>query len=573
MDAGAVLSIEDVGRVVLDPWALWIDELERGALDACQDGRLGDVDAGDEYLREAFRGSPLQPQVEALTDVGTVSRVGDGVAHVVGLRNVGSQELVVADGGVEALAFSLAEHSVGCLLLGPEERVREGALVVSTGRRLEVPAGEALLGRVVDPLGWPIDDRGPIAEAARVAADHAAPGVVDRQPVDTPLHSGIKVVDALVPIGRGQRQLIVGDRKIGKTTMALDVILAQNGTGVACVYCAIGQKASSVRQVVSALEERGALEHTVVVAALPGDPPAYRYLAPYTACAMAEYFMHEGGDALVVFDDLSKHAATYREISALLDRPVGREAYPGDIFYVHSRLLERSARLAPERGGGSLTALPIVETQAGDLSAFIPTNVISICDGQIVLDSVAFNEGRRPAMDPGLSVSRVGGAAQRRIMRRIAGRLRIDLAQYEEMARFVKFGAELDDATRRQLRRGERARALLVQDQHSPMSTELELMVLYAAVSGTFDEVLLPDLPAAEADLLAWMRGNRQGLLGELREAPDLTGELQERLDESLSAFMAQRSAAAPPEPGDEHEAGAAEELESSEAVPEEASV
>jgi F-type H+-transporting ATPase subunit alpha len=373
--------------------------------------------------------------------------------------------------------------------------------------------------------------------------ERPAPGVVDRRPVDTPLHTGWKVIDALVPIGRGQRELIIGDRKIGKTTLAIDAILAQANTGVTCIYCAIGQKASSVHHVVELLDEHGAMAYTTVVAALPADPPAFRYVAPYAACAMGEYFRDRGRDALVVFDDLTKHAMAYREMSALLDRPVGREAYPGDIFYIHSRLLERASCLAESRGAGTLTALPVVETLAGDISAFIPTNVISICDGQIVLEAGAFNEGRRPAMDAGLSVSRVGGAAQTPIMKRVAGRLRIDIAQFEEMAQFVKFGAEVDATTAQQLARGERARGLLTQDQHNPMPLCDQVIVLQAAVVGVFDHVPVGDLEEAERSLLDWARTHAAELLDEIENATTLTPELESGLRKALDEFSAHMGA------------------------------
>ncbi|TLM97969.1 MAG: F0F1 ATP synthase subunit alpha, partial [Actinobacteria bacterium] len=384
-----------------------------------------------------------------------------------------------------------------------------------------------------------LDERGTIVPAAWMPVERAAPRVVDRHPVDTPLHTGIKVVDALVPIGRGQRELIIGDRGLGKSTIGVDTILAQKGHGVACVYCAIGQKASTVREVVGLLERFGALEYTAVVVALPSDTPSMRYLAPYTACAVGEYFMDRGRDALVIYDDLSKHAVTYREISALLERPVGREAYPGDVFYLHSRLLERAAHLDEGHGGGSLTALPIVETLAGDISAFIPTNTISICDGQIVFDAASFNEGRRPAMDSGLSVSRVGGSAQLKAMKQVAGRLRIDLAQYEEMARFVKFGAEVDEATRAQLHRGERARELLRQPIHAPMTAVEEVIVLFAAVGGQLDSVAIKALPEAETALLAWVGAGRCAAARAIEETGALDNETEALLAEEIDRFIA----------------------------------
>ena len=432
---------------------------------------------------------------------------------------------------------------MGIALLGSEDGVREGSDVRRTGHLLQVPAGDSVLGRVMDSLGRPIDGRGAIVPAAWMPAERPAPGVVERRPVDVPLHTGMKAIDALVPIGRGQRELVIGDRKLGKTTLAVDTILAQKGCDVACVYCAIGQKASTVRHVVATLEAYGALDFTAVVVALPGATPAFRYLAPYTACALGEYFMDQGRDAFVVYDDLTKHAATYREMSALLDRPVGREAYPGDIFYVHSRLLERAARLSEECGSGSLTAMPIVETLAGDISAFIPTNVISICDGQIMLDAAAFNEGRRPALDPGLSVSRVGGSAQTRAMKQVAGRLRIDLAQYGEMARFVKFGAEVDETTQHQLTRGERARELLRQVHHAPMPLEQEILVLFAVINGHFDKVAVKDIGAIEVELLEYMTLRRPDVLRELSEAKGMDEAIEELLTHALAEFALRNSA------------------------------
>ena len=380
---------------------MWLSGIERAVREGFDSGRS--LDAGDAYahLRELLSASAPEPSIEELLDTGSVVRIGDGVAMVTGLRDVGSQEIVEFECGTLGLAFSLKERQVGIALLGSEDGVREGSDVRRTGHLLQVPAGDSVLGRVMDSLGRPIDGRGAIVPAAWMPAERPAPGVVERRPVDVPLHTGMKAIDALVPIGRGQRELVIGDRKLGKTTLAVDTILAQKGRDVACVYCAIGQKASTVRHVVATLEAYGALDFTAVVVALPGATPAFRYLAPYTACALGEYFMDQGRDAFVVYDDLTKHAATYREMSALLDRPVGREAYPGDIFYVHSRLLERAARLSEECGSGSLTAMPIVETLAGDISAFIPTNVISICDGQIMLDAAAFNEGQASRVGPG----------------------------------------------------------------------------------------------------------------------------------------------------------------------------
>jgi F-type H+-transporting ATPase subunit alpha len=537
MDAGAVLYVGDAGRVVLDSRAMWLSEIEHEVREGFGNGKSPDAAGAYEHLRALLSKTAPKPSIEELHDAGSVVRIGDGVATVTGLSDVGSQEIVEFECGTLGLAFSLKEHQVGIALLGSEEGVREGSDVRRTGHLLHVPAGESVLGRVMDSLGRPMDGRGAIVPGAWMPAERPAPGVVERRPVDVPLHTGMKAIDALVPIGRGQRELVIGDRKLGKTTLAVDTILAQKGRDVACIYCAIGQKASTVRNVVATLEEFGALDYTAVVVALPGETPAFRYLAPYTACALGEYFMDRGGDAFVVYDDLTKHATTYREMSALLDRPVGREAYPGDIFYVHSRLLERAARMSKEHGSGSLTAMPIVETLAGDISAFIATNVISICDGQIMLDAAAFNEGRRPALDPGLSVSRVGGSAQTKAMKQVAGRLRIDLAQYGEMARFVKFGAEVDETTQLQLTRGERARELLRQGQHAPMPSEQEILVLYAVVNGHFDHVAVKDVGKIEDQLLEYATRRRPDVLQKLSETNGMTDEIEALLAEALSGF------------------------------------
>ena len=541
MDAGAVLYVGDAGRVVLDSRAMWLSGIERKVRDGFGTGTCPDAGDAFEHLRTLLEETAPHPSVEKLLDAGSVVRIGDGIAIATGLRDVGSQEIVEFECGTLGLAFSLNEHQVGIALLGSEEGVREGGDVHRTGHLLQIPAGDSVLGRVMDSLGRPMDGGGAIVPGAWMPAERPAPGVVERQPVDVPLHTGLKAIDALVPIGRGQRELVIGDRKLGKTTLAVDTILAQKGRDVACIYCAIGQKASTVRHVVATLEEFGALEYTAVVVALPGDTPAFRYLAPYTACALGEYFMDRGGDAFVIYDDLTKHATTYREMSALLDRPVGREAYPGDIFYVHSRLLERAARMNDECGGGSLTAMPIVETLAGDISAFIPTNVISICDGQIMLDAAAFNEGRRPALDPGLSVSRVGGSAQTKAMKQVAGRLRIDLAQYGEMARFVKFGAEVDETTQLQLMRGERARELLRQAQHAPMALGQEILVLYAVVNGHFDGVEVDGVGEIEEQLLEYATSRRPDVLQRLSEADGMSEELSAILTEALEGFAENR--------------------------------
>ena len=534
MDAGAVLRIGPGKQVVLDAQGSWLSDVERSVSERREAGELETPAETYEFLQKMLTSTRPAARIEELLDVGFVLEVGDGVARVSGLKNVGAQEVIEFEGGVLGLAFSLMRDEVGCILLGPEEGVREGGAVRRTGQLLRVPVGEALLGRIVNALGEPVDGREPLPSHIYRPIERKAPSVVERLPVDTPLQTGIKILDSLVPLGRGQRELIIGDRKIGKTTLAIDAIIAQRDTGVRCIYVAIGQKASSVARVVSTLQQADAMKYTTIVVALPNEQPAFRYVAPYAGCAMGEYFMERGEDALVVYDDLSKHAVTYREMSALLKRPIGREAYPGDIFYVHSRLLERASRLSDERGGGSLSALPVVETLAGDISAFIPTNVISICDGQIVLDSRLFNEGFRPAMDVGLSVSRVGGAAQTKAMKQVAGRLRVDIAQYQEMAQFVKLGAEVDSATLQQLTRGARCRDILRQPPHTPIPVEHQIVLLFAAANGLFDDLDIERLPDLEPVVLANAKKEAPDVLERIRA----TGELDEADTETLRAVL-----------------------------------
>lgn len=538
LTVGAQLDIGADKRIVLDGRYTWLDDLARSLAEKKRTGMLEPAEAGA-TICEMIRSTEPELRLEAMEDTGAVLEVGDGVALVSGLRGAGSQELVRFENGVFGLAFSLLDHAVGCILLGPEEGLREGTQVRRTGYLMKIPVGGAVSGRIVNALGEPIDDVGPLAAESYIPAETKAPGIVKRHPVHEPLHAGIKVIDAMVPLGRGQRELIIGDRKIGKTTLAIDTILSQKDKDVLCVYASIGQKASSVARVVHTLREHGAMDYTTVVVSLPNEQPAFRYLTPYTACAIGEYFMDQGRHALVVYDDLSKHAVTYRELSALLKRPIGREAYPGDIFYVHSRLLERAARLTDELGGGSLTALPIVETLAGDISAFIPTNVISICDGQIFLDSGMFNEGFRPAMDVGLSVSRVGGAAQRKAMKDVAGRLRIDLAQYQEMAQFVKFGAEVDQATLNQLARGERCRELLKQDQHLPLPMAVEVLVLFAGVNGYLDSIEVRDVVEAESALISYLQAAHAPLLARIENSGLIDEETEGESRRAIEAFVA----------------------------------
>ncbi len=469
-----------------------------------------------------------------VAEVGTVVSVGDGIARVYGLEKVMSGELLVFPNDVAGLALNLEEDNVGCVLMGDTTKVKEGDQVKRTRRIISVPVGPALVGRVVDPLGKPLDGKGPIESKEYYPIERIAPGVVGRQPVKEPMQTGIKAIDGMIPIGRGQRELIIGDRQTGKTAIAVDTIINQKGKGVICVYVAIGQKSSTVAQVVQALETNGAMEHTIVVSAAASDPAPLQYLAPYGGCAMAEYFMYNGGHALCIYDDLSKQAAAYREISLLLRRPPGREAYPGDVFYLHSRLLERAAKLSKELGGGSLTALPIIETQAGDVSAYIPTNVISITDGQIFLESDLFYSGVRPAINVGISVSRVGGSAQIKTMRAVAGTLRLDLAQYRELAAFAQFGSDLDKATQAQLNRGQRLVELLKQDQFVPMDVALQVASIFAGTKGFLDDLRIDAVRPFEKMLHRYLSAEKEALLGELRTA----GKLTKEIDDALRAAM-----------------------------------
>ncbi|MFP4395086.1 MAG: F0F1 ATP synthase subunit alpha [Anaerolineales bacterium] len=448
--------------------------------------------------------------------VGTVQHVGNGIARLSGLPNARINELVTFPTGVQGMVLNLEHHHVDVILLGAEEGIQGGDLVTGTGERLRVPVGHQLLGRVLNPLGEPLDEKGRVEASMHWFLEHEAPGVVERSPVNEPLHTGWKMIDALIPIGRGQRELILGDRQTGKTTIAVDVILNQRAGDVACIYVAIGQKKSSTLAVIETLRAAGALAYTTVVMSGPDDPPALRYLAPYAGCTMAEGIMREGRDVLIVYDDLSKHADSYRELSLLLRRPPGREAYPGDIFYLHSRLLERACKLSEDEGGSSITALPIVETQQGNMSAYIPTNLISITDGQIVLDSEKFNRGIKPAVDVGRSVSRVGGSAQIPLMKDLASDLRLEVAQYREVARFARFGAEVDEATQQQIQRGERLRELLIQPVHHPMSAARQLIVLQAAKVGLFAKIAVNTIPAFERRLLERFTRENPTLIAQL---------------------------------------------------------
>ncbi len=471
-------------------------------------------------------------------DVGVVVEAGDGIARIYGLRNCMYNEVLEFEDGTLGLALNLEEDTVGAIILGDHLHIKEGDQVRTTGRIIEVPVGEALLGRVVDPLGRPLDGKGPVRYERTRPVERIAPNVVVRQSVNTPVHTGIKAIDAMIPIGRGQRELIIGDRFTGKTAICLDTIIAQKGGDLFCIYVAIGQQASKVAEVVATLEEYGAMEHTIVVAANASDPAALQYLAPYAGCAMGEEFMEQGKDALIVYDDLTKHAWAYRQMSLLLRRPPGREAYPGDVFYLHSRLLERAAKLAPEYGGGSLTALPIIETQAGDISAYIPTNVISITDGQIYLETDLFNAGIRPAINAGLSVSRVGGAAQTRAMRRVAGGLRLSLAQYRELAAFAQFGTgELDVATRRQLERGQRLTEVLKQPQFQPQKLWQEVSIIYCGIHGFLDDVPVAKVRDFEAAFHRYLEAQHPDIVQGIEESKDLTPEMEEKLREAIRQF------------------------------------
>ena len=473
-----------------------------------------------------------------MTGVGTVVEVGDGIARIHGLSGVQANELITFPSGVTGMALNLEEESVGAIILGAYNDIKEGDEVRSTGRIAEVPVGDALIGRVVNPLGEPVDGRGPISTNKTRPVERVAPNVVLRKSVDTPVQTGIKAIDSMIPIGRGQRELIIGDRSTGKSAIAIDTIINQKGGNLICIYVAIGQKAAKVAQTVATLEQHGALEHTVVVAANAADPAALQYLAPYAGCAIGEEFMESGRDALIIYDDLSKHAWAYRQISLLLRRPPGREAYPGDVFYLHSRLLERAAKLEDAAGGGSLTALPIIETQAGDVSAYIPTNVISITDGQIYLETDLFNSGQRPAMNVGLSVSRVGGAAQSRAMKKVAGRLRLDLAQFRELAAFAQFGtSDLDAATRRQLERGQRITEILKQAQYVPVSLEQQVSIIYAAINGFMDEVPVASVAEFETGFHRFMQTNHPEVVEKIAETKDLGDDAVEGLRKAIDEY------------------------------------
>jgi F-type H+/Na+-transporting ATPase subunit alpha len=472
-----------------------------------------------------------------VAEVGSIISIGDGIARVHGVENAMAGEMLEFPRGVFGIALNLEEESVGAVLLGEFKEIKEGDPVKRTGRIISVPVGDELLGRVVNALGQPIDGKGPIVTKQTSPIERLAPGVVDRQSVKEPIQTGLKAIDAMVPIGRGQRELIIGDRQTGKTAVAIDTIINQKETGVVCIYNAIGQKQSTVAQVVRTLEEADAMRYTIVVAATASDPAPLLYIAPYSACTFGEFFRDSGRHALVVYDDLSKHAQSYREISLLLRRPPGREAYPGDVFYLHSRLLERAAKLNNELGGGSLTALPIIETQAGDLSAYIPTNVISITDGQIFLESDLFHQGVRPAINVGNSVSRVGGSAQIKAMRQVAGTLRLSLAQYRELAAFAQFGSDLDKSTQEQLNRGARLVEILKQPQYEPLQVERQVAIIYAGTNGHLDKVAVADVRAFEVELYKFIETRHPQVFRGIVEKKQLDDQLKGALDAAVKEF------------------------------------
>src|SRR4030088_1151463 len=472
-----------------------------------------------------------------VAEVGTIVSGGDGIARVHRVEKTMAGEMLEVPHGVFGIALNLEEESVGAVLLGDFKEIKEGDTVKRTGRIISVPVGDEMIGRVVNALAQPIDGKGPIQTKQFLPIERIAPGVVDRQPVKEPLQTGLKAIDGMVPIGRGQRELIIGDRQTGKTAVAVDTIINQKGKDVICIYVAIGQKASTVAQVVRTLEEAGAMQYTIVVKATASDPAAMQFLAPYSGAAMGEYFRDRGQHALTIYDDLSKQAAAYREISLLLRRPPGREAYPGDVFYLHSRLLERAAKLSDLKGGGSLTSLPIIEKQAGDISAYIPTHVVSITDGQIFLESDLFNSGQRPAVNAGISVSRVGGNAQVKAMKQVAGSLRLDLAQYRELQAFAQFGSDLDKATQAQLARGQRLTEILKQPQYVPMDVEKQVLIIWSAINGFTDDVAIEDIRKFETELLSFIENSHPAVMQNIREKKSLTEDITADLKQALTDF------------------------------------
>lgn len=492
------------------------------------------VEEISELIRQKIEGFKLDFNKD---ETGVVISVGDGIAQIYGLENVMYNELLEFPNEIFGIALNLEEDSVGSIILGESHKIKEGDIVKRTSRIISVPAGDSLVGRVVNPLGEPLDDRGDINTKTFMPIEAIAPGVVDRMPVKEPLQTGIKSIDAMIPIGRGQRELIIGDRQTGKTTITMDTVLNQKGEDVICVYVAVGQKQSTIAQVIKQLEDSGAMEYSIVVVASASESAALQYIAPYSGCAMAEYFRDSGRHALVIYDDLSKHAAAYREISLLLRRPPGREAYPGDVFYLHSRLLERAAKMSEKKGGGSLTALPVIETQASDVSGYIPTNVISITDGQIYLLPELFNAGQRPAIDIGISVSRVGGNAQIKAMKQVAGSLKLDLAQYRELAAFTQFGSDLDKATVAQLERGKRLSELLKQPQGEPLPVEKQILAIYAGTNGYLDELSIDDIQQFEKELYLYLDQHHSSLLRELKSKKVIEPETEDTIKQLMGEF------------------------------------
>ncbi len=492
------------------------------------------VEEISEYLKKQI--ADFEKRVD-VSEVGVVTSVGDGIARIYGLDNCMASELLEFPNGVFGMALNLEEDVVGAVLFGEDTLIKEGDVVKRTGKIMSVPAGEEMVGRVINAIGQPIDGKGPINAKSSRIVDVVAPGIVDRQPVREPLQTGIKAIDSMIPVGRGQRELIIGDRQTGKTAIAIDAIINQKGGDVVCIYVAVGQKRASVARVVKTLEEHGAMAHTIVVSATASEPAPLQYIAPYTGCAIGEYFRDNGKHALIIYDDLSKQAAAYRQLSLLLRRPPGREAFPGDVFYLHSRLLERAAKLSDELGGGSLTALPIIETQAGDVSAYIPTNVISITDGQIYLEPDLFYAGVRPAVNVGLSVSRVGGAAQTKAMKQVAGTLRLDLAQFRELAAFAQFGSDLDKATLAQIERGKRMVEILKQDQYVPLPVEDQVALIFAGSQGHLDDIPVEALKRFEAEFLAFMRDKKADVKNELKEKKAIDDTMKEKLNSAIAEF------------------------------------
>lgn len=470
-------------------------------------------------------------------DSGTIIQVGDGIARVYGLNNCMEGELLEFPNGVYGMALNLDQDNVGCVLLGEDEDIKEGAVVKTTGKVVEVPVGEAMIGRVVNPLGKPIDGKGPIKAAEHRPAERIAYGVIDRQSVNEPLQTGIKAIDSMIPIGKGQRELIIGDRQTGKTAIAIDTIINQKGKDVICIYVAIGQKQSTVAHIVNTLTEFGAMDYSIIVSSTASDLAPLQYLAPYSGVTMGEYFMEQGKNVLIIYDDLSKHAVAYRTMSLLLKRPPGREAYPGDVFYLHSRLLERAAKLSKELGGGSITALPIIETLAGDISAYIPTNVISITDGQIFLESELFNAGQKPAVNAGVSVSRVGGSAQIKAMKQVTGTLRLELAQYRELAAFSQFGSDLDQESRRRLEKGKRLMEVLKQDQYQPMAVENQVIMFYSASAGFVDDIAVEKIRSFEKGLIKFVDTHHRNLIDEINDKKSLTDEIKAMINTAVTEF------------------------------------